>query len=50
MKNSDKNYIIVYIYMDDMLNLNNNDYIIQSTIKILTNKFDIKNLSVAYSF
>ena len=43
MKNPDKNYVIAYIYTDDMLILNNNDYIIQSTIKILINKFDIKD-------
>ena len=47
MKNTDKIYVIICLYVDDMLILDNNDYIIKSTKKILTNKFDMKNLGVA---
>jgi hypothetical protein len=41
MKNTNKVYVI------DMLTLGSNDHIIKSTNKILTNKFDMKNLDVA---
>jgi len=41
MKNTNKVYAI------DMLTLGSNDHIIKSTKKILTNKFDMKNLDVA---
>jgi len=44
VKNIDKCYVIVCLYMDDMLILNNNDHMIKFTKKILTNKFDIKKL------
>jgi hypothetical protein len=47
VKNSYKGYVIVCLYIDDMLILGNNDHIIKSTKKILTNKFDMKNLGVA---
>jgi hypothetical protein len=47
VKNTDKGYVIVCLYIDDMLILGNNDHIIKSTKKILTNKFDMKNLGVA---
>jgi hypothetical protein len=47
MKNTDKIYVIICLYVDDMLILDNNDHIIKSTKKILTNKFDMKNLGVA---
>jgi len=48
VKNTYKGYVIVCLYIDDMLILGNNDHIIKSTKKILTNKFDMKNLGVAY--
>jgi hypothetical protein len=41
MKNTNKVYAI------DMLTLGSNDHIIKSIKKILTNKFDMKNLNVA---
>jgi hypothetical protein len=41
VKNTNKIYVI------DMLTLGSNDHIIKSTKKILTNKFDMKNLDVA---
>jgi hypothetical protein len=47
VKNTYKGYVIVCFYIDDMLILGNNDHIIKSTKKILTNKFDMKNLGVA---
>ena len=40
-------YVIIYLYMDDMFILGNKNYIIKSTKKILTNKFEIKDLGVA---
>jgi hypothetical protein len=42
IKNINKNYVIVYLYIDDMLILDSNDHIIKSIMKILNNKFDIK--------
>jgi hypothetical protein len=38
-ENIDKNYVIVCQFMDDMLILSNNDYMIKYTKKILINKF-----------
>jgi hypothetical protein len=46
MKNTDKIYVIICLYVDDMLILDNNDHLIKSTNKILTKKFDMKNLGV----
>ena len=43
----DKNYFIVYLYVDGMFILNNNDHMIKSTKKILAKKFDMKDLGVA---
>jgi len=47
IKNTNKSYIIVFLYIDHMLILGSNNYIIKSTKKMLTNKFDIKDLDVA---
>ena len=47
MKNTIIGYIIVCFYIDDMLILGSNEYMIKSTKKILTNKLDIKGLGVA---
>ena len=47
MKNIDKNYVIVYLYMNDMLILSSINHTIKSTKKILINKLDIKDLGVA---
>jgi hypothetical protein len=38
-KNTYKGYVIVCIYMDDMLILENNDHMIKSTKKMLINIF-----------
>jgi hypothetical protein len=46
IKNTYKNYVIVCFYVDDILILGINDHIIKSTKKVLTNKFDKKNLSI----
>ena len=46
-KHTDKGYVIVYLYVKDILILGSNDHMIKSTKKILTNKFDMKDLSVA---
>jgi len=40
-------YIIVYLYVDNILILCNNDYMIKSTKKMLTNKLDTKILGDA---
>jgi hypothetical protein len=44
IKNIDKCYVIIGFYMDEMSILDNNDYMIKSTEKILTDKFDMKDL------
>ena len=46
MKNTIIGYIIVCFYIDDILILGSNEYMIKSTKKILTNKFDMKDLGV----
>jgi uncharacterized protein YfaA (DUF2138 family) len=45
-KNTNKGCVIICLYMDHMLILSNNDHMIKSTKKVLTNKFDIKDLGV----
>jgi hypothetical protein len=47
IKNIDKCYVIIGFYMDEMSILDNNNYMIKSTKKILTDKFDMKNLGAA---
>ena len=46
VKNTNKSYIIVYLFVDEMLILSNNDHMIKSTKKMLTKKFVMKNLGV----
>jgi hypothetical protein len=46
MKNTDISYIIVYLYIDEMLILGNNDHMIKYIKKMLTNKFYMKYLGV----
>jgi hypothetical protein len=46
MNNTNKGYVVIYFYMDDMLTLDINDHMIKSTKKMLTNKFDMKDLGV----
>jgi hypothetical protein len=45
MRNINRSHVIIYLSMDDMLILDSNKYIIKS-MKMLTNKFDMKDLSV----
>jgi hypothetical protein len=47
VKNMDKNYVIICLYVDGMFILDNNDHMIKSAKKILNNKFDMKNLDIA---
>jgi hypothetical protein len=46
VKNTDKGYVIVCFYMDDILILGSNDHMIKSTKIILINKFNIKDLGI----
>ena len=46
VKSIERDYIILCFYVNDMIILGNNDQMIKFTKKILTNKFDIKNLGV----
>jgi len=46
VKNIDKGYAIIYLYVDDMLVLGNNNYTIKFITKMLTNKFDLKDLGI----
>ena len=47
VKNTYKDYVIVCFFVDDMLILGSNDYTINTTKKMLINKFDMKNLGDA---
>jgi len=47
VKNTDESYVIVCLYIDDILILGSNDYMIKSTKKILTNMFHMKDLGIA---
>jgi len=47
VRNTDKIYVIICLYMDDMLILDSNDHMIKSTRKMLNNKLDMKDLRVA---
>ena len=44
IKNTNKSYVFVYLYVGNMLNLDNSEYLIKPTKKILTNKFDMKEM------
>ena len=46
VKSIERDYIILCFYVNDMIILGNNNQMIKFTKKILTNKFDIKNLGV----
>ena len=46
-KSTQKGYVIVCLYVDDMLIIGSNHEMIQSTKKNLTGKFDMKDLGVA---
>ena len=46
VKDTNNGYVIVCLYMDDMLILGSNNYIITTT-KMLSSKFNMKDLGVA---
>ena len=50
VKNTNKYPFIVCFFIDVMLILSSNDCMIKSTNKILTNKFDMKNLDIEMSY
>ena len=47
VKDTNNGYVIVCLYVDDMLILGINNYIITTTKKMLSSKFNIKDLGVA---
>ena len=47
MKNTNKGYIIICLYVDDMLIIGSNIEMIKTTKKMLNSKFDVKDMGVA---
>jgi len=47
VKNTDKFYVIACLYLDNMLILDSNDHMIKFIKKMLTKKFDMKDLGIA---
>ena len=47
VKDTDKGYVILCLYVDDMLIVGSNDEIIKSTKKMLNSKFDMKDMGIA---
>ena len=47
VKDINNGYVIVCLYMDDMLILGSNNYTITTTKKMLSSKFNMKDLGVA---
>ena len=47
MKNTDKGYVIICLYVDDMLIIDSNIEMIKTTKKMLNSKFDMKDMGVA---
>ena len=47
MKNTDKGYVIISLYVDDMLIIGSNIEMIKTTKKMLKSKFDMKDMVVA---
>ena len=47
MKNTNKGYVIICLYVDDMLIIGSNIEIIKTTKKMLNSKFDMKDMGVA---
>ena len=46
-KNTQSEYVIVCLYVDDMLIIGSNNDVIKATKKMLTNYFDMKDMGVA---
>uniref|UniRef100_A0A2N9EK44 Integrase catalytic domain-containing protein n=1 Tax=Fagus sylvatica TaxID=28930 RepID=A0A2N9EK44_FAGSY len=49
IKNTISGYVIVCLYVDDMLIMGSNNDIIKATKRMLNSKFDMKDLDIAYS-
>ena len=47
MKNTNKSYVIICLYVDDMLIIGSNIEIIKTTKKMLNSEFDMKDMGVA---
>ncbi|XP_073121945.1 secreted RxLR effector protein 161-like [Henckelia pumila] len=47
VKNTESGYVILCLYIDDMLIIGSNDKMIKSTKKLLNSKFDMKDLGLA---
>lgn len=47
VRNTPNRYVMICLYVDDMLIMGNNDTIIQTTKRMLTSKFEMKDLGVA---
>ena len=47
VKNTDQGYIIICLYVDDMLIIGSNQNMIKSTKQILNKRFDMKDMGVA---
>ena len=47
VKNTDEGYIILCLYIDDIIIVGNNDKVIQSTKNMLNSKFDTKDMGLA---
>jgi len=48
VKNTYKKYVIVYLYADNILIFDNNTNIIKTVNQMLTSKFNMKDMGVAY--
>ena len=47
VKDTDKGYVILCLYVDDMLIIGSNDKMIKTTKKLLNSKFDMKDMGIA---
>ena len=47
VKSTQKEYVIVCLYVDDMLIMGSNNEVINSTKRMLSNRFDMKDLGIA---
>ncbi|KAK3006389.1 hypothetical protein RJ639_016603 [Escallonia herrerae] len=47
VKGTEKGYVIVCLYVDDMLIIGSNNEFIKATKKMLTSKFEMKDMGVA---
>ena len=47
IKNTPKGYVLVCLYVDDMLIIGSNDAIIKATKKMLSSNFDMKDMGIA---